>query len=69
MFKGEKRSVISKSNLLLGDLTKTIKALLSTIRISSRQARHSADDGNVGSSYGVEGEGEEVLADIISQQE
>ena len=68
-FKGKTRSAISESKRGLGDLTKTFKALRSTIRISSRQVRHSADDDDGGSSYDIEGEGEEVLADIISQQE
>ena len=31
--------------------------------------RHNADSDNRGGSYDVEGEGKEVLADIISQQE
>ena len=31
--------------------------------------RHNADDDAGGSSYGVEGKGEEVLADIIYQQQ
>ena len=31
--------------------------------------RHNTDDDNGGSSYDVEGEGKEVLAKIISQQE
>ena len=53
----------------MGDLTKTVKALPITILISSRHMRHNADDDAGGSSYGVEGEGEEVLANIISQQE
>ena len=53
----------------MGDLTKTAKALPRTIWISSRQVRHNeySDDG--GSSYDVEDEGQEVLADIIYQQE
>ena len=63
------RSAISKSKRGLGYLTKTVKALPRTIRISSRQVRHNADNDDGGSSYGVEGEGEEVLAEIIPQQE
>ena len=51
------------------DLTNTTKALLSTIRISSGQVQNNADDDEGGISYGVEGNGEEVLANIISQQE
>ena len=35
-FKGKTRSAVSESKLVLGDLTKTVKALLSTIWISSR---------------------------------
>ena len=53
----------------MGDLTKTAKALPSTIWISSRQLRHNAESDDGGSSYDVEGEGEEVLAEIIFQQE
>ena len=53
----------------LEDLTKTSKALPSTIWVSSRQVRHNADDDDEGSLYNVEGEAEEVLADIISRQE
>ena len=66
-FKGETRSAVSESKWGLGDLTKTIKALPSTIRISSRQVRHSAKNYYEGRSYNVGGEGEEVLADMISQ--
>ena len=69
LFKGKTRSAVSESKRGLGDLTKTVKALPITIRISSRQVRHSADDDNGGSSYGVKGEGAEVIADIISHQE
>ena len=69
LFKGETRSSVSELNLGLGDLTKTVKALPSTMRISSRQMRHSAEYDNGGSSYDVEFEGKEVLANIISQQE
>ena len=57
-FKGETRSA-----------TKTSKALPSTIRISSRQVRHNADDDDGRSLYDVKGEGEEVLANIIPHQE
>ena len=53
----------------MGDLTKTIKELPSTIRISSKQVRRSTENDNRGSLYDVEAEGEEVLADIISRQE
>ena len=53
----------------MGDLTKTAKALPSTIRISSRQVWHNADSDDGRSSYDVEDEGQEVLADIISHQE
>ena len=53
----------------MGDLTKTAKALPSTIRISFRYVRHNSDSDYGGSSYAVKGEGEEVLAYIISQQE
>ena len=65
------RSAISESKRGLGDLTKTAKALPSTIRISSRQVRQDADNDDGGSLYDVEGKGkgEEVLADIIYQQE
>ena len=69
LFKGEMRSAISKSKWGLGDLTKTAKALPSTMRISSRQVRHNADNDDGGSSYDVKGEDEEFPADIISQQE
>ena len=68
-FKGETRSTISESKRGLEDLTKTAKALTSTMWISSRQVRHNTEKDNRGSSYDVEGEGEGVLADIISQQE
>ena len=68
-FKGETRSAISESKRVLGELTKTAKALPSKIRISSSQVRHNADDGDRGRSYDIEGEGKGVLADIISQQE
>ena len=68
-FKGKTRSAISESKRGLGDLTKTAKALPSTIRISSRQVRNNADNDGRGSSYNVEGEGEEVIANIISQQD
>ena len=68
-FKEETRSTIPELKRGLGDLTKTAKALPSTMRISSRQVRHNADNDNGGSSYDVEGEGKEVLADIVSQQE
>ena len=67
-FKGESRSAISESNQGLGDLTKTAKALPSTIRISSGHVRHNADNDNGGSSYDIKGKGEEVLADIISSR-
>ena len=60
------RFAISESNQGLGDLTKTFKALMSTIRIYSRQVRHNADDDEGGSSYDVQGEGEEFLVDIIT---
>ena len=63
------RSTIFKSKQGLGDLTKNAKALPSTIRISFSQVRHSADDDNRGGSYEVEGDGKEVLAKIISQQD
>ena len=63
------RSAISKSKQGLGDLTKTDKALTSTMRISSRQVRHNADSEEGGRSYDVEGEGEEVLAEMIYQQD
>ena len=53
----------------MGDLTKTAKALPSTIWISSSEVWHNAESDDEGSSYDVKGEGEEVLADIISQQE
>ena len=53
----------------MGDLTKTVKALPSYIRIYSMQVRHSADNDNGGSSYDVEGEVKEVIPDIIYQQE
>ena len=53
----------------MGALTKTAKVLPITIRISSRQVRHNADGDDGGISYDVKGEGKEVLADIISQQE
>ena len=53
----------------MGDLTKTVKALPIKILISSRQVRNNADNDNMGSSYNVKGEGEEVLAAIISHQE
>ena len=69
LFKGETRSAISESKRGLGDLTKTAKALPITIRISSRQARHNADNDDSGGLYDVEGDGEEFFADIISQQE
>ena len=52
-FKGDKRSAVYESKRVLGDLTKTIKALPSTIRISFRQVRHSVDDDNGTSSYSV----------------
>ena len=68
-FKGETRSSISESKQGLGDLTKTAKSLPSTIRIYSRQVRHNSDNDNRGGLYNVDGEGEEVLANIISQQE
>ena len=68
-FKGETRSAISESKRVLGELTKTAKALPSKIRISSSQVRHNADDDDRGGSYDIEGEGKGVLADIISQQE
>ena len=69
-FKSKTSSAISESKRGLGDLTKTAKALLRTIRISSRQVRHTIDNDDRGGSYDVEveGEGKEVLADIISQQ-
>ena len=63
------RSAIYDSKRVLGDLTKTDKALPSTIRISSRQVRHNVDNDNGGISYNVEGEGKEVLVNIVSQQE
>ena len=53
----------------MGDLTKTAKSLPSTIRISSRQVRHNADNDDRGVLYGIKVEVKEVLADIISQQE
>ena len=68
-FKGETRSAISESKRGLGDLTKTAKALPSTIWISSRQVRHNADNENGGSSYDVKGKGDEFIADMISQHE
>ena len=68
-FKGETRSAISKSKQGLGDITKTPKALPSTIRISSRKVRHNADNDNRGSSYNLKVEVKEVLADIVSQKE
>ena len=68
-FKGETRSAISESKRVLGELTKTAKVLPSTIQIFSSQMLHNADDDDGGISYDVEGKGEEVLADIISQQE
>ena len=69
LFKDETRSTISVLKRKLGNLTKIAKALPSTIRISSRQVRHNADSDDGGSSYDVESEGKEVLANIISQQE
>ena len=68
-FKGETRSAVSESKRGLVNLNKTAKALPSTIRISFSQVRHSADDDNRGGSYEVEGDGKEVLAKIISQQD
>ena len=67
-FKSETRSAISELKRGLGYLTKTTKAMPSTIRISSRQVRHNAENDDGGISYNVEGEGEEFIADIISQQ-
>ena len=69
-FKSKTSSAISESKRGLGDLTKTAKALPRTIRISSRQVRHNVGNDDRGGSYDVEGEGEgeEVLADIIPQQ-
>ena len=69
LFKGETRSPVSKSKRGLIDVTKTVKALPSTIRISSRHVWHSTDNFDGWSSYDVDGEGEEVLADMISQQD
>ena len=66
-FKGETRSSISESKQGLRDLTNTDKALPSTIRISSRQVWHNADNDDGGRSYDVEGKGKEFLAEIISQ--
>ena len=63
------RSAISESKHGLGDLTKTVKALSSTIQIYYRQVRHNADSDDGGSSYNVKGEVEEVLAKIIYQKE
>ena len=51
------RSAISQLKRGLGDLTKTAKAMPSTIRISSRYVQHNADSDNGGSSYDVKGEG------------
>ena len=51
------------------DLTKTAKALPITMLISSRQVQHNADNEDSGSSYNIEGEGKEVLSDIVSQQD
>ena len=74
-FKGKTRSAVSEAKWVLGDLTKTGKALPITIQISSRQVQHSTDDDNGAILYDVEGKGKgkgkgkEVLADIISQQE
>ena len=68
-FKVETRSAVSESKWGLGDLIKTVNALTSTIRIFSRQVRHSTDNLDRGGSYDVKGEGEEVLVNIISQQE
>ena len=48
LFKVETRSAISKSKRGLGNLTKTGKALPNTIRISSRQVRHSVDNDDEG---------------------
>ena len=53
----------------MGYLTKTVKALPSTIRISYRQVRHNAENDDGGSLYNLEGKGEEVLAKIIYQQD
>ena len=53
----------------MGDIPKNAKKLPRTTQISSRQVRHNVDNDNGGGSYDVKGEGEEVLASIISQQE
>ena len=50
-------SAISESKQGLGDLTKTAKAMPSTMRISYRYVQHNADSDNGGSSYDVKGEG------------
>ena len=63
------RSAVSELNRGLGDLTKTVKALPSKIRISSRQVRHSAENDNRGGLYDVKGHGGEVIPDIILQQD
>ena len=68
-FKGKNRSAIFESKRGLRDFPKTTKALPSTTRISFSQVRHNADNGDRGSSYDVEGEGEEALANTILQQD
>ena len=45
---GKTRSAISESKRVLGDLTKTAKALPRTIRISSRQVQHNVDNDDRG---------------------
>ena len=62
-------SAIYELKRVLGDHTKTAKALTSAIRTSSLQVQHNADNDNGESSYNIEGEGKEVLANIIFQQE
>ena len=69
LFKGETRAAVSKAKRVLGDLTKTVKALPSTIQISSRQVRHIVNNDDGGGLYDVECEGEEVLANILFQEE
>ena len=53
----------------MGNLTTTTKALPRTMPIYSRQVRHNGESDDGESSYDVEDEGQEVLADIISHQE
>lgn len=68
-FKSETRSALAETKSDLMDVSRAVEEMPNTIRISSTQVRHSADEMGESSAHGPDDEGQELLADIIAQHE